>query len=110
MRFRSYDSLRVFVVAARHLSFTAAANELNLSKGAVSYQVARLEEALGFSLFSRGSRGLRLTDRGQRLFLVADDAFASVEREIHALRDHSMPVTSPSASRPTLRRAGFRHG
>ncbi|MDJ0969882.1 MAG: LysR family transcriptional regulator, partial [Kiloniellales bacterium] len=35
MRFRSYDSLRLFDVVARHLSFTAAAEELNLTKGAV---------------------------------------------------------------------------
>ena len=41
MRFRSYDALALFDVVARHLSFTAAAEELNLTKGAVSYQIKR---------------------------------------------------------------------
>lgn len=86
MRFRSYDSLRVFDVVARHLSFTAAAEELNLSKGAVSYQIARLEEELGFAVFVREHRSIALTDRGQRLWRAAQPAFRSLEREIAELR------------------------
>ncbi|WP_315980571.1 LysR family transcriptional regulator [Aliamphritea spongicola] len=64
MRFRHYDSLRLFDVVARHLSFTQAAEELHLTKGAVSYQITRLEEALGFSLFIRQHRGFCSPPKG----------------------------------------------
>ncbi len=86
MRFRCYDSLRVFDVVARHLSFTAAAEELHLSKGAVSYQIARLEEELGFPVFARQHRGIALTEKGRRLLQAAQPAFRSLEREIAGLR------------------------
>ena len=44
MPFRSYDTLRVFTVVARYESVTAAAQELNLSKASVSYQIRKLED------------------------------------------------------------------
>ncbi|MBE30411.1 MAG: hypothetical protein CL401_04100 [Acidiferrobacteraceae bacterium] len=50
MPFRSYDTLRVFTVVARHESVTAAAQELNLSKASVSYQIRKLEDELGFAV------------------------------------------------------------
>ena len=87
MRFRSYDSLRLFGVVARHLSFTKAAAELNLTKGAVSYQITRLEEALGFPVFQRRQRALSLTEKGRRLWYVSEVAFRDLEREIAELRD-----------------------
>ena len=86
MRFRSFDSLRVFDVVARHLSFTAAAEELSLSKGAVSYQIGRLEEELGFPVFVRQHRGIALTERGVRLWQAAQPSFRTLEREIANLR------------------------
>ncbi len=87
MRFRSFDSLRLFDVVAGHLSFTAAASELNLTKGAVSYQIARLEDELGFPLFTRGNRGIALTEKGQRLWHASRIAFRDLDREIAALRE-----------------------
>jgi DNA-binding transcriptional LysR family regulator len=87
MRFRSYDSLRLFGIVARHLSFTHAAAELNLTKGAVSYQIARLEQALGFPVFHRRQRALSLTEKGRRLWHVSEVAFRDLEREIAELRD-----------------------
>lgn len=59
--------IRTFVAVADKASMTAAANALNLSQGAVSQQVKRLEEAFGRCLFERGRRGLRLTPPGERL-------------------------------------------
>ena len=53
MRFRSFDSLNIFRTVAERMSFTAAAEALNMSKGAVSYQIAKLEEELGLRLFER---------------------------------------------------------
>ena len=87
MRFRSYDSLRVFDVVARHLSITAAAEELHLTKGAVSYQIGRLESELGFPVFQRAGRGLALTERGRTLWRSARLAFQDLEAEIGRLRD-----------------------
>lgn len=87
MRFRSYDSLRVFDVVAGHLSFTAAAAALNLTKGAVSYQIKRLESELGFEVFARQHRGVALTPKGERLREAAQAAFRELDREIANLRD-----------------------
>ena len=50
MPFRSYDTLRVFTVVARYESVTAAAQELNLSKASVSYQIRKLKDELGFAV------------------------------------------------------------
>ena len=58
---------RAFEAAARHLSFTAAAEEIGLTQSAVSQQVKALETRLGVTLFSRHARGLALTDGGRRL-------------------------------------------
>jgi LysR family glycine cleavage system transcriptional activator len=60
------NALRTFEVAARHLSFTLAAQELCVTPGAVSRQVAVLEEFLGTRLFQRFHRELALSAAGQR--------------------------------------------
>ena len=63
-RIPSTTALRVFEVATRHLSCTAAGDELCMTQGAVSKQLRSLEEFLGVSLFVRVNRGLVLTDLG----------------------------------------------
>jgi len=87
MRFRSYDNLRLFDVVARHLSFTAAAGELHLTKGAVSYQIKRLETELGFPVFTRRHRGIALTEKGKKLWHASQMAFHDLDREIAGLRE-----------------------
>jgi len=91
MRFRAFDSLRVFEVVARHRNFGAAAAVLHLSKGAVSYQIARLEEELGFAVFDRQPRGVVLTSRGAALLEASRPAFADLERRIDGLRGDGGP-------------------
>ncbi|MEM6942550.1 MAG: LysR family transcriptional regulator, partial [Pseudomonadota bacterium] len=59
--------LRSFEASARHLSFTAAAQELGLTQSAISQQVRSLELRLRVQLFVRKPRGLALTDDGRRL-------------------------------------------
>lgn len=86
MRFRSYDALKTFDAVARHLSMTAAAEELSQSKGSISYQVGKLEVGLGFKLFERVSAGLRLTEAGRRLWHVSQSALGQIDREISDLR------------------------
>ncbi|MBM7487376.1 LysR family glycine cleavage system transcriptional activator [Bradyrhizobium canariense] len=57
----SLNGLRAFEAAARHLSFTLAASELNVTQTAISHQIRRLEEELGIRLFVRQNRALALT-------------------------------------------------
>ena len=56
------NALRVFDAAARHLSFTRAADELAVTPAAVGQQIRALEDLLGVVLFRRTSKGLELTD------------------------------------------------
>lgn len=74
LRALSLDALRGFDSAARHLSFTAAADELCLTQSAVSKQVKSLEDALGAALFRRGGKGLALTPEGRQLQQAARTA------------------------------------
>jgi LysR family transcriptional regulator, glycine cleavage system transcriptional activator len=71
--------LRVFEVAARHLSFSAAAGELAVTPSAVSQQVRLLEFRLGQELFHRLPRGLRLTSAGEALVPVCRDSFGRLD-------------------------------
>ncbi|NBF06253.1 DNA-binding transcriptional regulator DsdC [Pseudomonas sp. Fl5BN2] len=64
------SNLHTFLVAARHLSFARAANELCLTASAVSHRIARLEEELSLKLFHRLPRKVELTDDGERIFKV----------------------------------------
>ena len=60
-RLPSLNGLRAFEAAARHLSFTLAASELNVTQTAISHQIRRLEQELGIRLFIRQNRALALT-------------------------------------------------
>ena len=91
MRFRNFDQLRCFCLIASHSSFTAAAEVLNLTKGAVSYQIDKLENELGFKVFVRRKQGIQLTSEGQALLTVAHSSFTSVENEIGRLRQSDKP-------------------
>lgn len=69
---------RAFESAARHLSFTKAADELNLTQSAVSQHVRALEERFGCLLFVRKHRGLALTDHGRRLLPSVSTAITTL--------------------------------
>ena len=64
-RLPSLNGLRAFEAAARHLSFTLAASELNVTQTAISHQIRRLEEELGIRLFVRQNRALALTPQAR---------------------------------------------
>ena len=69
------NALRSFEAAARHQSFTRAADELCVTQGAVSHQVKALEAELGLKLFNRERQGLAITDAGHDYLAVVQDAF-----------------------------------
>ena len=79
-------ALRTFEVAARHLSFTRAAAELHVTQGAVSQQIKQLEANLGFALFHRGARGLRLTEKGEALAETAQAVFRRLFDKVEELQ------------------------
>lgn len=87
MRLPSLNHLRTFQLAARHLSFKHAAEELFVTPSAVSHQVRALEGRLGVTLFNRKTRSLELTDAGQAYFSTLDSLFARLESETDQLRD-----------------------
>ncbi len=76
----SLNGLRAFEAAARHQSFTRAAEELNVTQTAVSHQIRTLEERLGLKLFDRRGRALRLTE-------AAEDYLPSVRSAFDELHD-----------------------
>ncbi|MFL6695119.1 MAG: LysR substrate-binding domain-containing protein [Ramlibacter sp.] len=80
------NALKAFDAAARHLSFTAAAAELNVTHGAVSRQVAALEEELKQRLFVRGARGLKLTPGGAQFAHGVGAAFDSLRSAVEQMR------------------------
>ncbi|MBX8469516.1 MULTISPECIES: transcriptional regulator GcvA [unclassified Pseudomonas] len=74
-RLPSLNGLRAFECAARHLSFTRAAEELNVTQTAISHQIRRLEDELGVRLFMRLKDGLALTEEGNAYFPGIRSAF-----------------------------------
>lgn len=82
------NALRAFEAAARHLSFTRAAAELNVTPAAVGHQVKALEDLLGVRLFRRLTRALRLTEAGQAALPALVDGFDRLAEAADAMRAH----------------------
>lgn len=85
----SLTALRAFQAAGKHLSFQAAARELNVTPSAVSHQIRSLEEWLGTALFTRGARRIALTQAGRQLLLACNLSFARLARATQRLRTGS---------------------
>ena len=83
------NALRAFETAARHLSFTKAAAELNVTPAAISHQIKALEELLGVLLFRRLTRALRLTDAGQAALPLLSQGFDKLAQGVEQIRAHA---------------------
>lgn len=81
------NALRSFEAAARHGSFTRAAQELCVTQAAISHQIRQLEEALGAPLFERSHRRVALTDAGRRLFSTVSMAMHNIEGTLRDIRE-----------------------
>jgi LysR family transcriptional regulator, glycine cleavage system transcriptional activator len=79
-------TLRAFEAAARHPTFTAASEELNVTQSAVSHQIQYLEELWGMKLFERG-RSLKLTAAGNALAPIIRQFLVSLDATLAALRE-----------------------
>ncbi len=80
------NALRVFDAAARHLSFTRAADELAVTPAAVGQQIRALEDVLGVVLFRRTSKGLELTDEAVAGLDALRDGFLKFEESVQAMQ------------------------
>lgn len=80
------NALRAFEAAARQLSLTKAAEELNVSPGAVSHQIRALEALLGVALFERRVRAIALTRAGKLLYPGIQTGFHQIREAVEGLR------------------------
>ncbi|WVT76060.1 LysR substrate-binding domain-containing protein (plasmid) [Sinorhizobium chiapasense] len=90
------SAVRAFEAAARHLSFTRAAEELGMTQAAVSYQIRLLEERIGTPLFVRLPREVRLTASGRQLapkVTEAIDLLGSAFSEIADKTEHHLHIS-----------------
>jgi LysR family glycine cleavage system transcriptional activator len=85
-RLPSLNALATFETTARHRSFKRAADELNVTPGAVSRQIKALEEELGVGLFYRTQTGPTLTAPGELLYGALRDAFSRTADAIQSIR------------------------
>ncbi len=79
------SELKVFVIATEELSFSRAAERLHLSQSAVSQNIHALEREFGVELFERRGRSLRLTEGGQALLPMAQEAVNAMQRMSEAM-------------------------
>ncbi len=86
MRSNVISGLWLFSQVAEHASFTGAARKLHLTTGAISQQIIHLEEVLGFTLFERHSRGIRLTEKGTQLHQATQFHFSELGKLIDELK------------------------
>jgi DNA-binding transcriptional LysR family regulator len=96
------NGLRAFEAAARHLSFTRAADELHVTQAAVSHQVKGLEERLGVKLFRRLPKSLLLTDEGQALLPELREAFGRIAQVLDRIRRQGGAATLSVSSLTTF--------
>ena len=93
------NALRVFDAAARHLSFTRAADELAVTPAAVGQQIRALEDVLGVVLFRRTSKGLELTDEAVAGLEPLREGFLRFEEAVQAMQagqsSHSYAIAAP---------------
>ncbi|MEX3985039.1 LysR family transcriptional regulator [Paraburkholderia sp. EG287A] len=85
-------ALRCFEAAGRLLSFTRAAKSLNLTQSAVSQQIRQLEDRLGYTLFVREARGLKLTAKGEPLFETTTRALGEIQATLNRLGLSNAPL------------------
>jgi len=93
--FPPLKAVRYFESAARHLSFSKAAEELNVTHSAISHQIKALEEWVGQPLFDRTGRALRLTEAGRQFLPPVRSAFQQLSDAAQDLRQlcHGGPLT-----------------
>ncbi len=96
------NALKAFEAAARHLSFTKAAEELFVTQAAISHQIKTLEEFLGLKLFRRRNRSLLLTEEGQGYYQDIRSIFSSICEATERLMARSAKGTLTITMQPSF--------
>jgi LysR family glycine cleavage system transcriptional activator len=96
------QSLKAFDASARHLSFTRAAQELNVTPAAISHQIKELEELIGVTLLQRTSRHMQLTRHGQMLRPAVADALDGLTRALQRIRQSDNPKQVHVTASPSI--------
>lgn len=92
------QNLEAFEAAARHLSFTKAAEEVNLSQSAVSRQIKHLEDSMDVRLFTRTHKNITLTKAGRTLLSGIERSLAELRRTVESIENDKSPTVIISAS------------
>ncbi|HWV54644.1 transcriptional regulator GcvA [Pseudorhodoplanes sp.] len=96
------NALRAFEASARHLSLTKAAQELNVTPGAISHQLRGLEELLRVKLFERGVRKIALTPAGKMLYPGIQRGFAHISDAVADLKQSTSQQVLVVSTSPGL--------
>src|SRR2546430_11846648 len=96
------NALKAFEAAARHESFTRAAEELCVTQGAVSHQVKALEAELGLRLFNRERQRLVITEAGRAYLIVLRDAFDRIGERTQRLIQRQRGGARTATTSPTF--------
>jgi LysR family transcriptional regulator, glycine cleavage system transcriptional activator len=96
------SALRAFEAAARHMSFSKAADELHVTPAAISHQIHALEEDLGVRPFYRMNRSIELTASGRILLPGLTEAFAGIQSSVRRLRAHNDTGTLTVTASPSF--------
>jgi LysR family glycine cleavage system transcriptional activator len=96
------SALRAFEAAARHMSFSKAADELHVTPAAISHQIHSLEEDLGVRLFYRMNRSIELTASARVLLPGLSEAFAEIQSSVRRLRAHNDTGTLTVTASPSF--------
>ena len=87
------NTLKIFEAVARHLSFTNAAKELNVTQAAVSHQIKVLEEQMGVKLFNRIKRRVLMTEEAQMLLPAVVSAFSGIHEAVEMIHEQDEEQT-----------------
>ena len=96
------SALRAFEAAARHMSFSRAADELHVTPAAISHQIHALEQDLGIRLFHRMNRSIELTASARVLLPGLSEAFAGIQSSVRRLRAHNDTGTLTVTASPSF--------
>ena len=102
LRLPPLNFIEGFEAAARHLSFTKAADELFLTQSAVSRQIKALEDQLGVQLFERRTRALKLTPEGEALYQTVAEVLQRIEETTQRIRGRAKERTFTITTTPSF--------
>ena len=94
--------MHTFEVAARHCSFSLAAEELSMTPSAISHRINALENELGILLFKRSHRKIELTKEGKRIYIAVCSSLTSLNQEILEVKSNEISGELTVYSRPSF--------